>query len=65
METTRQDKKKFHEINGFLSLQLWLSFELGLRLRLTKNLFGFLTFSKVQANCKENVKIPKPFAGGV
>ena len=27
----------FHEINGFLSLQLGLSFELGLRLRLTKN----------------------------
>ena len=32
----KQDKKKkFHEINGFLSLQLGLSFELGLRLRLT------------------------------
>ena len=30
--TTRQ---QFHEINGFLSLQLGLSFELGLRLRLT------------------------------
>ena len=28
-------KKQFHEINGFLSLQLGLSFELGLRLRLT------------------------------
>ena len=26
----------FHEINGFLSLQLGLSFELGFRLRLTK-----------------------------
>ena len=34
--TTRQKTKKiFHEINGFLSLQLGLSFELGLRLRLT------------------------------
>ena len=29
----------FHEINGFLSLQLGLSFELGLRLRLTKKSF--------------------------
>ena len=28
--------QQFHEINGFLSLQLGLSFELGLRLRLTK-----------------------------
>ena len=27
----------FHEIIGFLSLQLVLSFELGLRLRLNKN----------------------------
>ena len=32
-----QQNKKFHEINGFLSLQLGLSFELGFRLRLTKN----------------------------
>ena len=32
----RQQNKKFHEINGFLNLQLGLSFELGgLRLRLT------------------------------
>ena len=29
----------FHEINGFLSLQLGLSFELGLRLRLTNVIF--------------------------
>ena len=38
LETRQQDNKKtkFHEINGFLSLQLGLSFELGFRLRLTK-----------------------------
>ena len=36
---TKQNKKQqqqFHGFNGFLSLQLGLSFELGLRLRLTK-----------------------------
>ena len=31
----KKQNKKFHEINGFLSLQLGLSFELGFRLRLT------------------------------
>ena len=35
---TRQQQQQFHEINGFLSLQLGLSFELGFRLRLTNNL---------------------------
>ena len=34
----KKQKTKFHEINGFLSLQLGLSFELGFRLRLTKRL---------------------------
>ena len=34
---TKNNNKKFHEINGFLSLQLGLSFELGLRLRLTND----------------------------
>ena len=36
---TKQNKKQqqFHGFNGFLSLQLGLSFELGLRLRLTNN----------------------------
>ena len=33
-DKTRQ-QKEFHSFNGFHSLQLWLSFELGLRLRLT------------------------------
>ena len=36
---TKQDNNKFHGLNGFLSLQLGLSFELGLRLRLTKKKF--------------------------
>ena len=37
LETKNNNKKQqqFHEINGFLSLQLRLSFELGFRLRLT------------------------------
>ena len=33
----RQKNKKFHRINGFLSLQLELRLELGFRLRLTNN----------------------------
>ena len=37
---TRQQQKQFHGFNGFLSLQLGLSFELGLGLRLT-NIFHF------------------------
>ena len=32
------EDNNFHEINGFLSLQLWLGFELGLRLRLTNKI---------------------------
>jgi hypothetical protein len=32
------NNKKFHEINGFLSLQLELRLELGFRLRLTNYL---------------------------
>ena len=32
-----ETKKSFNEINGFLNLQLGLSFELGLRLRLTNS----------------------------
>ena len=38
----KKQNKKFHEINGFLSLQLGLSFELGLRLRLTNKWSGYV-----------------------
>ena len=41
LETTKQ---QFHEIHGFLSLQLRLSFELGLRIRLTNTTLSFCPF---------------------
>ena len=43
-KTTRQ---QFHGFNGFLSLQLGLSFELGLRLRLTNRSIILISTSMI------------------
>ena len=41
-DKTTTTTTKFHGFNGFLSLQLGLSFELGLRLRLTNNIIIYI-----------------------
>ena len=52
-KSKKQHTQKFHRINGFLSLQLELRWELGLRLRLTNYLYrtGCLLLGPVTLPC--------------
>ena len=54
LETKAKSSKaaKFHRFNGFLSLQLELRLELGLRLMLTKIIEAWEKITKERGHCK-------------
>ena len=59
----KSNDQKFHRINGFLSLQLELRMEVGLRLRLTKNPPYFYWAPVIRISCPWNSKLSQSNQG--